>query len=528
MKILTTQEMRNAEAAANAAGLPYQTMMERAGSAVAQEIVSILPVQQRRVLVLVGPGNNGGDGLVAARYLHDARAVVTVVLALARAADDDNVRQARERGVSLLVFGETAGAADLQRLAAEADVVIDALLGTGARLPVGGVLKDILDVVRAGLAARADHAPLVVAVDVPSGLDADTGRIDGVALAADVTVTFACPKRGHFLFPGAGYIGQLSVVDIGIAAEAVRDVKLDLADVAGVAPLLPRRPLDAHKGTFGRLLVVAGCANYTGAAYLAATAAYRAGAGLVTLALPAAIHQIVASKTHETTFLPLAEGEAGYLGEAALPALRAALPSYDTLLIGCGLGAQAQTRALVRRLLAEGQALDGKRIVIDADGLNALAESSQWPTELPPNCVLTPHPGEMARLSRLSAEAVASDRVGLAMAKAAAWRQVVLLKGAFTIIAAPDGRAAVIPFATPALATAGTGDVLAGVIAGLLAQGCAPYDAALCGAYLHGMAAEAIAAEQGEAGMLASDLLPALPHALKALRHPPAEDEKEE
>jgi len=528
MKIVTAQEMRDAEAAVNAAGLAYPTMMEQAGSAVAQEIARILPVQQRAVLVLVGPGNNGGDGLVAARYLHDAKATVNVVLTQQRKANDDNLRLVRERGIPMLDFGDAGAPATLRDLVAAADIVIDALLGTGARLPIGGALKALLGIVREELAARDDHSPLVVAVDLPSGLDADSGRLDPSALQADVTVTFAFPKRGHYLFPGAAFVGKLLVADIGIPDEAVANAGLDLADADGVVQRLPRRPADAHKGTFGKLLVLSGCANYTGAAYLCAMAAYRVGAGLVTLALPRAIHPILAAKAHETTFLPLPEAEPGYLGEEALPALLAALAGYDTLLVGCGLGTLAQTRGLVRRLLGSGQALAGKRIVIDADGLNALAESPQWADALPAGCVLTPHPGEMARLTGLSADDIAADRVGVAMSRAAAWKQIVLLKGAHTIVAAPDGRATVNPFATAALATAGTGDVLAGAIAGLLAQGADPYDAAVCGAFVHGLAGEAMAGEIGETGVIASDLLPALPQVIKALRTPITEDEDEE
>jgi ADP-dependent NAD(P)H-hydrate dehydratase / NAD(P)H-hydrate epimerase len=527
MKVVTIQEMKAAESAADSGGFSYARMMENAGSAVAQDIARLLTVQGRSVVVLVGPGNNGGDGLVAARYLHDAQAHVTVYLWAARPDTDPNYHLVQERSISVIIAGADPDMKRLEGLAQQADVIIDALLGTGAARPIEGTMKAMLETVHSVIVARPEP-PIVVAVDLPSGLNADTGSIDPAALPADLTVTFAFPKRGHYLFPGAGYVGELVVADIGISEQTAASVALELAEVDGVAKLLPRRPRDAHKGTFGKLLVVAGCANYTGAAYLAATAAYRSGAGLVTLAIARSLHPILAVKTSEVTFLPLPEAEPGYLGPDGLPVLLDALPGYDAVLIGCGLGAHPKTRDLVVGLAQELKNSLNLRVVIDADGLNALAGRPEWWTMLPEQCVLTPHPGEMSRLSGTDMDSIAADRIGVARASAAAWKQIVVLKGAYTIVAAPAGQASINPFANPALATAGTGDVLAGTIAGLLTQACKPYDAAVSGAFVHGLAGESVAQSMGEAGLIAGDLLPALPQAMRALRHPQADDSEDQ
>jgi len=518
MKILTAQEMRHVEALTDAAGTSYAQMMENAGSSVAQEITKRLTVQGRTILVLVGPGNNGGDGLVAARYLHDVHANVYVYLWRSRADDDNNMRLVRERGITVLQADADAGLAALADLAQRADIIIDALLGTGIARPIEGVMKAMLNTVRAIVSMRGENRPLIVAVDLPSGLNSDTGGIDPAALYADLTVTFAFPKRGLFLFPGAAYAGDVVVADIGIPRQLARDVALDLAEPDIVARLLPTRPRDAHKGTFGKLLVIAGCVNYTGAAYLACTAAYRVGAGLVTLAVARSIHPILAAKTTEVTFLPLPEAEPGYLSADSLPIVLDAVPRYDALLIGCGLGTHPQTRQIVLDLVGQMKKVSRLPMIIDADGLNALASVADWWSATPDSAVLTPHPGEMARLSGLSMEQIAADRIGITMQHATAWAKVVLLKGAYTVIAAPSGVATINPFANPALATAGTGDVLAGTIAGLLTQGVPPYAAAVAGAYLHASAAQIVTENIGDAGMVASDLLPALPHAIRRLR----------
>ena len=375
----------------------------------------------------------------------------------------------------------------------------------------------------------------VLALDVPSGLNCNTGAIDAAALTADVTVTLAFPKVGQFLFPGAGYGGELVIADIGIPAELAQDIPLEVSTPQRVQSLLPKRPRDSHKGTFGKVMVVAGSANYTGAPYLAASAAMRVGAGLVTLAIAELLHPILAAKLTEATYLVLPH-EMGALVPEAVKVLQERLPGYDALLLGPGLGREEKTVEFVARLLAlpqaekkarlgfvgstardEGQESHLPPVVIDADALNALADLEDWHKSLRQRAVLTPHPGEMSRLMGISVAEVEANRLTLALRAAQEWGVVVVLKGPYTVIAAPDGHACINPFATPALATAGTGDVLAGAVAGLLAQGLAPFEAAVAGAYLHGLAGQMVSEEIGLAGAVAGDLLPRLPRGIAAL-----------
>jgi hydroxyethylthiazole kinase-like uncharacterized protein yjeF len=525
MKVVTAAEMRVMEQGADAAGLSFAAMMENAGRAIAEEIKRRWPVASRGVLVLVGPGNNGGDGLVVARHLHDAGAKVVLYLLRPRPADDLNWRLCQERGLPTAIAEDDADFAALRYQLDNSAIIVDALLGTGTARPIEGTLQKLLEIVKSVLPLSPSprlprpSAPVVVAVDLPTGLNCDTGAAGPAILPTDLTVTFACPKRGHFLFPGAAFVGELVIADIGIPPTLAVDVPVELTTPAEARALLPPRPLDAHKGTFGKALVVAGSENYTGAAYLAAAAATRVGAGLVTLACARSLHPIWASKLVEVTFLPLAEAMSGHLGPEALEPLCAALPVYDALLLGPGLGQHPSTVELVTQLVNHFRSTMACPLVLDADALNALARTPGWAAGLPPGrVILTPHPGEMGRLLGRSIAEVEAQRVETAQEAARAWQQVVILKGAYSLIAGPDGRVSINPFANPALATAGTGDVLAGALVGLLAQGLAPFDAARLGAYLHGLAGELASEEIGEAGLVAGDLLPRLPTAMRRLR----------
>lgn len=549
MKVVTVAQMRAIERETDAAGVSYAQMMENAGRGVARAILDRVEVEGRSVVVLVGPGNNGGDGLVAGRYLAQAGARVSFCLSRPRPADDTNYAQVREMALPVTVAPNDRAGKRLQDAVSEADIVVDALLGTGVERPVKGPLKKML--LRCGQALKDNRdrrlgasgsavspttpshrpagIPLVIAVDCPSGLNCDTGALDPAALPADLTVTFAAPKVGQFRFPGAAAIGELVVVDIGSdeSLQAVQSIELELATADQVRRWLPRRPPDAHKGTFGRVMIAAGSVNYTGAAALAGAGAYRAGAGLVTLAVPSSIHAPLAAQLAEATYVLLPH-DMGAMNEDAAKVLLEALGdlAYDALLIGPGLGRDEKTGLFLKSLLAGREAAARKRIgffqgapgagerdapdlpplVVDADGLNLLAETDGWADHLPPNCVLTPHPGEMARLLKCEREEVTSERLGVAQRAAASWGQIVVLKGAFTVVAAPDGRTTLIPFANPALATAGSGDVQAGAIAGMLAQGLEPYQAAVAGAFLHGAAGQKAAQEIGRAGVAAGDL----------------------
>lgn len=516
MKLVTVEQMRALEQAAAAAGRPPEVLMEEAGLAVAQETwLAMGVVAERSVLVLAGPGNNGGDGLVAARHLADFGAKVAVYLLRSRPADDPNYRQVLERNISVGQVEDDPDLAGLREALAGADAVVDALLGTGRARAIEGPLAAILDQLRERQAQP--NPPLVVSVDLPTGVDADTGAADPRAVRADLTVTLGFAKVGLYALPGAELAGRVQVVDIGIPADAARDLPYELMDTSWVKARLPERPRGANKGTFGRILVCGGSERYVGAPRMCAAAAYRVGGGLVTVACPRSIANAVAAKLDEATYLPLHE-EDGLVAGAASVEVRREAAAYDVLVVGPGLGRGAGPSRFVRETLLSPAPEGPRAAVVDADALNALATEPGWWKRLTLPAVLTPHPGELSRLIRQPLATIQSDRLGVAVRCAREWGHVVVLKGAYTVVAAPDGRAAVSPFANPALASAGTGDVLAGAIAGLLGQGLEPFDAAACGVYLHAKAADHVCEEIGDRGLLASDLLGALPHATRVVR----------
>lgn len=536
MKLVTTQQMRALEQTAVAAGETWAGLMEQAGWGVAQEALGRLR-RGGRALVLVGPGNNGGDGLVVARHLYDAGCACQLYLwNRPVAADDANRQRCRSRGIPELLAEDDPERHELRAALAETDMVIDALLGAGISRPVTGELAAIVEAVSAARAARGPTC-VVLAVDLPTGVDSDSGAIDGAAIRADLTVATGAVKRGLLFFPGRSAAGTITTAMIGIPSPNLEACMSEMLTAEYARKLLPARPADAHKGSFGKAMIVAGSLHYPGAAALACGGAGRVGAGLVTLAAGRAVLG-ASGRGPEVTLLPLAEGEWGAPGPAAVEDLGKAIEGYAALLIGPGLGHADPTKEFIRRIFgleqpkararvgfltgtapaAEGaKALDLPPTVLDADGLNLLATIDDWTEHLPrERFIFTPHPGEMRRL--LGAEELPADLAACAADAAQTWGQVIVLKGATTVVAAPDGRSLVYEGGNPALATAGTGDVLSGAIVGLLAQGLAPFDAAALAVYLHGAAGARVREDLGEAGTLASDLLPQLPRAIRALR----------
>jgi hydroxyethylthiazole kinase-like uncharacterized protein yjeF len=559
IKIISVEMSRYLEQKANEGGLSYAQMMENAGRLTAREILRLAKKDREsldgtRIVVLVGPGNNGGDGLVAAHYLSEMRARVSCYMWQRKVADDANFRRIEADGLPVIWAEDDLGFEALRTILAGASVVVDALLGVGVSRPIEGLLAEILQVTRQALAERMEvpglvepvplspamPGPWIVAVDCPTGLDCDSGALDPAVLPADLTVTLAYPKTGLLRFPGAEAVGELAVADVGVPPELADDVTLELATPAMVRAWLPDRPRSAHKGTFGRALIAAGSVNYVGAAALAGAAATRVGAGLVTMALPPPIQPAVAAQVPEVTYLLLPH-DLGVIASGAVPVLQEKMADYEALLLGPGLTQETETVAFVHALLGlhpqehkgrigfvgSSPAEEAKQssmppLVIDADALNALAaaETGEWWKALPPETILTPHPGEMARLAgdQMTVQEIQADREGIARRMAAHWSVVVVLKGAFTVVAAPDGRTVVLPFANPGLATAGTGDVLSGAIVGLRAQGLNAFEAAVSGAYLHGLAGELARADLGDMGLAAGDLPRRLPLALRRVR----------
>lgn len=522
-KLASIAEMQQAERAADAGGHSFAAMMEIAGAATAREILARYRDVEReplRVLVLAGPGNNGGDGLVCARHLVDAGVRVRVYLWRRRTAYGEDYQGHFAKLVAHRVpYARTEDDLHydtLREWIAESDVIVDALLGTGASRALQGDVAQILDAVRASRLG-GEASPALVAVDAPSGVHSDTGALDPHTAPADVTVTFGFAKHGLYKFPGAAACGEIVVAPIGIPAEQAQTLRTFLLTGEIVRQWLPERSANSHKGSFGKAMIAAGSMNYVGAAILSTSAAGRAGAGLVTGAIPESVWHVAAGRVAEATWLPL-PAQAGSFDAAAAAPLRQAVAAYSSLLLGCGLTQAAHTQQFVRQMLA-GNDSALPPTVIDADGLNALAHTPNWHTLLPPNCILTPHVAEFARLLHVEQEEVLSLRWELALEAASLWNAVVLAKGPYTVIASPGGDLAVLPVATPALATAGTGDVLAGAIVALLAQGLGAFEAACLGAWLHGEAGLRCAVEIGPAGVVASDLLPRLPRMLNELRN---------
>lgn len=537
-KIVSVQQMRTIEEAVDESGHTYDDMMALAGQAVADEIAKrMVPLEGRRVVILAGSGNNGGDGLVAGHHLAEAGAQVSVYLSKSRPEDDPNLSRLKERGILVAEADQDQRWRVLGNMLSTADVVVDAVLGTGLSLPLRGAAKELLERAKKALESR-ERQPFVVAVDCPSGLDCDSGEVAPEALRADLTVTLAAAKPGLLKFPGAEQVGEIVVGDIGVPDRQpeLDEADLELATPEMVRAWLPERPRNSHKGTYGRAVVVGGSVTLPGAAALAGEGAYRVGAGLVTLAVPSSVQGLLAPQLAEATWILLPH-EIGLLNEDAVEVLMEGLEGVDAVLIGPGLGQDKPTRRFMGRLLGlEVTANRGKLgfvakeeeaspsevglppAVLDADALKLLKDIPEWNERLPAGSILTPHPGEMAILSGEDKDEIQNRRVDVAREFAKSWGHVLVLKGAFTVVAGPEGRTVVLPFATSALATAGTGDVLAGAILGLRAQGVAPFEAAVLGCYLHGRAGEIAAFGLGsEAAVVAGDVADALAEAIHDL-----------
>lgn len=513
MKIATAAEIREIDKATiEHYGLPGSALMENAGAAVAREVAAVLGgAGDKRICIFAGKGNNGGDGFVAARHLVNLGAKVKVFCLGEKASIAGDAKTYLNVLIQMNVdIMEITGERDWDkaRIAATfADCLVDAMLGTGFRGELTEAYALMADIInRSG--------KRVVAIDIPSGIDADNGQVKGLAVKAHHTVTFGLPKAGLFLYPGAAFAGKVTVVDIGIPAPLLTslNIKQNAVTAAMVRRMLPYRRPDAHKGINGRALVVAGSNGYTGAAALCASGAIRSGAGLVTLACAASIQPVLEMKLTEAMTKPLPEISGGAISLKAVPYLEELSDRCDVLAIGSGIGRHEETKAAVRELVRNAE----KPLVIDADALIALAGHVDVVQQSDSLAVLTPHPGEMGALTGLTPVQVNQDRMGVARRAAHQWGSIIVLKGAPTVVAFPDGEVFVNTTGNAGMATGGSGDVLTGVIAGLIAQGLSSHDAAVAGVYIHGLAGD-IAARSGMIGMAASDLLPAIPAAIFGL-----------
>lgn len=514
MYLLTAAEMRECDRRTiEERGIPGTVLMERAGVGIAWELRRRFPdLARRRIWIVCGKGNNGGDGLVLARHLHDLGLNPRVLLTdpPAEIAGDaaSQIDPLRGRGLPLETIAARERSA-IERLDA-GDLLVDAILGTGFK---GSVTES-----KADLIASINRSPAtVVAVDIPSGLSADTGAVAGPAVRARLTVTMAFPKRSFLFWPARDHVGEWVVVDIGVpedVAEAVRPITR-LLTREDTLDRIPALPPTAHKGIRGKLLIAGGSPGLTGALCLAARGAARSGVGLVRVVIPRSLNPIVEAKLTEPMSLPAPETDAGTLGAKTRDLVLSLREGWNALVLGPGMGRHAETDRLARDLVELWQG----PILVDADALNALAaEGVPAISPIRPAPVLTPHYGEMARLSGIPLPEVAAAPMEAARRFAQRHGVVVVLKGAPTIVSDPTGRVLINPTGNPCLATGGSGDVLSGIIGTFLAQGVDPWWAAGWGVYLHGLAADGLAAHAAERSIASGEVADSIGEILAGCR----------
>ncbi len=523
MKIVNARQMRNIDArTVREYGIPARVLMENAGARAADALEEICEdLEHRAIAILCNKGNNGGDGFVLARHLHNRGLYPRVVLLCRRnEVTDDALANLRTLGKMKVEVSIAADEKAWKAIRVELeryDLIVDAILGTGLKGRVRGFLRTVL----------ADVSCLdaeLVSIDVPSGLSADSSQVRGEALVADHTLAIGLPKICHVFPPAELFCGEVCVLDISLPAGAIESerVPLELMEEAAVARMLPTRARDSHKGDCGHVLIVAGSRSKPGAAALAAQGCLRSGAGLVTVATGRNAQPMVHAHCVEAMVEPLAETEGGTLSRTGLAPLLKLLEGKDALVLGPGLGTATDVTQIIRQMVLKAEL----PVILDADGLNAFAGKKQLlGTDPAYPRILTPHPGEFARLLGITADEVQADRIGLAQRFADEHGCYLVLKGYRTLVATPDGDLFVNPTGNPGLATAGTGDVLAGVIGSLVAQSSAVLPAVLAAVYLHGLAGDLAAAERGGQGLMASDLLEHLPEGLQLLLEGEAEND---
>jgi NAD(P)H-hydrate epimerase len=526
MKLVHVEEMKKIEQEANDAGYPFSEMMERAGESIATIVHDLFSQEEPSTIIgLIGSGNNGGDTLIALDELQKLGWNCLAYLVRPRAGDDSLLQRVKDTGVRIATLEKDVHFKILDEWIENADVVLDGILGTGFASPLKKEVQAVLNHL-----SERENSPFIVAVDCPSGLNCETGEIAKETLKADLTLCLGAVKIGMLKLPAFSYLGELAPVDLDFEkySPTLRAIQTSVIEDELLDEVLPDRPMDANKGTFGTLLTIAGSVNYTGAALLAGKSAYRVGVGLVQMAVPSSLHAVLAGNFPEATWIMLPH-EMGVIASEAGDVIWKNLDRATAILVGPGLGRENTTKEFLKHLLegekpssiqapigfvtTEKKTRPAKKenlppLVLDADALNLLSEIAHWQTLIPAGCVLTPHPGEMARLTGMSIDEIQANRQAIATKFAKEWKCIVVLKGAFTVVAEPSGKCSVLPVATPALARAGTGDILAGIIGGLLAQKIPAYQAACAGVYIHAQAglfaADSIGSSQA---VIAGDVL---------------------
>ncbi|WP_432402386.1 NAD(P)H-hydrate dehydratase [Wukongibacter sp. M2B1] len=512
MKVALSDEIKKIDKTAiEKYGIPGVILMENAGRAVAEEIINEFSLVSK-ITIVCGRGNNGGDGYVLARHLYNKGYKIKVfVLGEKEGIGGDaliNYKIINNLGIDI---DEIISDEDLMRLKdsiIEYPIVIDSLFGTGLNKEVGGIPERVINIIN-------EYSKHVIAVDIPSGIGGNDGRVYNVAVRADKTVTFALPKYGNLIYPGAEYNGNLVIKDIGIPNEVIENVELNhnLIDLELIENNLPSRRKDTHKGSYGRANIIAGSLGMAGAAVLTCKSALRTGVGLLRLYIGESLNYIVKSGIPEAVTVPLQEMRKGVIGINHIDKIIEDTKTADVLTIGPGCGSTAELSEIVKRILRDVDV----PIVIDADGLNILSKNIEWLSEKKPKIVITPHLGEMERLTGIPIEEIKNNLVKVAKDFSQKWKVIVVLKGASTIITSPNKETFINVNGNPGMATAGSGDVLTGIITGLIAQGLEPLKAAVTGVYLHGLTGDKIASEKGEYGLLAGDIVEEIPYTIKEI-----------
>ncbi|MGI6668383.1 MAG: NAD(P)H-hydrate dehydratase [Acetivibrionales bacterium] len=526
MKVVTPAQMNAIDSCAiNEYGIPSLLLMENAAAAVANEASSMMGgAFGKTVTIIAGRGNNGGDAFAAARLLYSKGAHVRVYLVGTKDGISGdalvNMGILERIGIHVEELSEAGGPDEesgFGKLSADirsSCMIIDGIFGTGLSRNIDGIAGTAVEMM------NISGKP-ILSVDIPSGINGADGNIMGVCVKADATVTFCMPKLGLVLHPGCEYTGRLKIADIGIPPGAIAKQRIltELTDRVTVLRLIPARKPESNKGDYGRVFIVTGSTGMTGSGCLASLAALRTGAGLVYAGVPESLAGIYGSALAEPVLLPLRDAGTGILSEECAEQVITHMEKMDVVAVGPGLTASESIRRIVEKIVANSKV----PLVLDADALNAISGNTEILEKLKTDAVITPHPGEMARLTGLDTAGVQRDRLGVAAKFAAKYGVTVVLKGNRTVIAQPDGRIHVNPTGNAGMATAGSGDVLTGVIAGLIAQGVPAADAAVAGVYLHGLAGDKAAGETGMHGMLAGDILGCLPPVIKELAEQNAE-----
>ncbi len=492
-------------------GMKSIVLMENAGKVVFDEILKMRSTFER-VIILSGPGNNGGDGFVIARHLHNVKIPVRVfIIGKSSHIEGDalaNLNILKKLSIQIDEVYDGGGFVKLEKCIRQEVLLVDAIFGTGLTKSVHGIFAEVIDLIN-------EMSSNILSVDIPSGINSDTAKVMGTSIKAKKTIALVVPKIGNIMYPGSDYNGELVIKGIGVPDIVIEATKINYNIITDevVERLIPHRKRNTNKGDYGKGNIIAGSTGLTGAAILACKAALRSGMGLLKLYVPESLNIIITTAVPETVIIPLVEIRKGVIGINNFNKVIEESNKSDVLAIGPGCGVNAEVGELLKRIIFEVH----KPLVIDADGLNALAKNVHWLENKKSDIIITPHPGEMSRLCGESIEEVNDHPIETALKFSKEWGVITVLKGSRTVIATPSGEVFININGNPGMATAGSGDVLTGVITSFIAQGFKPIDAAIFGVYIHGMAGDIMAESRGEHGLLAGDIVDGITRALKVL-----------